>query len=756
MESRSFSRFVSVLVCVLTVAAAGEAAIVPNGFRDSTVVTGLTAPTAMAVAPDGRLFVCEQTGKVRVVEDGVLLATPFVALTVDSSGERGLIGIALDPAFDVNGYVYVHYTVPASTTAAPFNRVSRFTANGNRAVSGSEVELLRMNPLTGATNHNGGALHFAVDGTLLVGVGENAKGSNAQTLGNLLGKMLRINPDGTIPDTNPFFHTAAGQNRAIWALGLRNPFTFAVEPGTGRVFINDVGQNTYEEIDDGRAGANYDWPQSEGPTSASGRTGPLHHYKHGIGAFHGCAVAGGVFYDPETPQFPAHYEGDYFFADLCGGWVNRRDATTGAVSTFASGITAPVDLDLAADGSLYYLARGPGSGRIGRIECLIQELTSHPTHATVGVPITWTAAPGRKAGIEYQFWLYDLSTKSWTVGRAWDTDNTWVWTPPRAGTFALQVWARQTGSGATYEAWMGSGAFEVTGGPVVGVTLGASRTFPVAAGTAVTWTAAVVGGETVEYRFWLYNRDTKTWSAGRGYGASRTWVWIPTQPGNYAVQVWAREVGSSAVYDAWAASGALLVTAGTPGSVTLAPDTAFPVPAGTAVTWTAGMVGGGNVEYRFWLYDASTGNWTPGQGYGPGNTWSWTPPKPGTYVVQVWVRQVGSTAAYEAWAGSGPITIAGPFSSVTLVADRSLPVAAGTTVTWTATAVGGATAEYRFWLYNGNTGAWTTGQADGPDNTWEWTPGQAGTYSVQVWVREVGSSAIYQAWAGSGFFTVTP
>src|SRR5205823_6118401 len=118
--------------------------------------------------------------------------------------------------------------------------------------------------LSAATNHNGGATHFGPDGKLWIAVGENANGANSQTLTNLLGKMLRINSDGTIPTDNPFYNTATGQNRAIWALGLRNPYTFTFQPGTGRMHINDVGQNTWEEIDVGVAGANYGWPSTEG------------------------------------------------------------------------------------------------------------------------------------------------------------------------------------------------------------------------------------------------------------------------------------------------------------------------------------------------------------------------------------------------------------------------------------------------------------------------------------------------------------
>src|SRR5262249_14377167 len=151
--------------------------------------------------PDGRVFVAEQGGTLRVIQNGTLLTTPFLSVNVDSNGERGLVGVALDPNFETNGFVYVYYTVPG---AGVHNRISRFTANGNVAAAGSEDVLLNLDPLSNATNHNGGPMAFGPDGKLYVAVGENANGSNAQSLGTNLGKVLRLNPDGSIPADNPF------------------------------------------------------------------------------------------------------------------------------------------------------------------------------------------------------------------------------------------------------------------------------------------------------------------------------------------------------------------------------------------------------------------------------------------------------------------------------------------------------------------------------------------------------------------------
>ena len=332
-------------------------AVLPTGFSESAVAGGLTNPTAMEFSPEGRLFVAEQAGTLEVLQDGTRLQPDFfrdTPLSVDASGERGLLGLAFDPDYAANHFVYVYYTATSPTV---HNRLGRFTANaaGDLALAGSERVLLDLEPLN-ATNHNGGAIHFGPDGKLYVGVGENAVGTNAQSLDNLLGKILRLNADGTIPTDNPFYDRATGNNRAIWALGLRNPFTFTFQPGTGRMFINDVGERTWEEIDVGARGANYGWPATEGATSNPSFVTPLYAYDRSQGQ----AIAGGAFYNPATVQFPSSFEGDYFFADFVSGWIRRIDPETKTVQNFATEAGNPVDLRVGVDGSLYYLARGTG------------------------------------------------------------------------------------------------------------------------------------------------------------------------------------------------------------------------------------------------------------------------------------------------------------------------------------------------------------------------------------------------------------
>jgi len=374
-----------------------HAATLPPGFTEGLVATGLTNATAMSFSPDGRLFVCQQAGALRVISNGTLLPTPFTTVATSATGERGLLGVTFDPNFASNRFVYVYYT---AATPATHNRVSRFTASiadPNVAEPGSEVAILDLDDLSGATNHNGGAIHFGPDGKLYVAVGENANPANAQTVGNRLGKLLRVNADGTIPADNPLTFpgiagSPTGANRAIWAVGLRNPYTFAFQPGTGRMFINDVGASTWEEINDGIVASNYGWSICEGactPPNGNFRD-PLFQYDHVIGATGGCAIVGGAFYNPPVNQFPASYVGKYFFGDLCSGWIRVMDPSNNTASDFASAIATPVDVQIGPEGSLYYLIRG-GTGQVWKVSSTTPA-TPTPTPTSTPTP-TKTPTP---------------------------------------------------------------------------------------------------------------------------------------------------------------------------------------------------------------------------------------------------------------------------------------------------------------------------------------------------------------------------
>ncbi len=447
VSCRRVSRFASLLLTWLVLLPylplPGRASTLPAGFTESQLATGLD-PTGLEVAPDGRVFITEKNGKIRIIKNGALLAVPFLSLTVDNFNERGLMSLIFDPNFAGNGYVYVYYTVPGTGSVPVHNRVSRFTASGDVAVSGSEQILLEMDALS-AGNHNGGGLLFR-DGKLFITTGENAVPNNSQSTANLLGKVLRINPDGSIPADNPFYTSATGKNRAIWALGLRNPFKVAVQPGTGRIFINDVGGGSFEEINDGLAGKNYGWPGIEGfrttQTPPANYQDPLYAY----GRSQGCSITGGTFYNPGTAQFPGGYVGKYFFADYCNGYLKVLDVSSRTVTeTFATGINRPVDVEVGPDGSLYYLARaglGGGSvddntssnnGQVWRVNYTgsnAPNISAQPTSKTVSVgsSVTFSVSATGAAPLTYQWQrngtnIAGATAAAYTLASVTATDN---------------------------------------------------------------------------------------------------------------------------------------------------------------------------------------------------------------------------------------------------------------------------------------------------------------------------------------------
>ncbi len=389
-----------------TVLSAGPAgAAVPTGFSDE-LVTALGGPTSLAFAPDGRMLITTQGGAVRVFQNGVLLATPAADLSgrLCANSERGLLGIAVDPSFATNGFVFLYYSFNkvGDCGTGTVNRVGRFVMTGNTL--GSEVVIVDNIP-SPAGNHNAGDLQFGKDGMLYVSVGDGGcdypggtpsgcGGSNdaSRDRHSLVGKVLRIDRDGAIPIDNPF--TGPGTARCnlgnispglicqeAFAWGLRNPFRIAFDTNAAgtRFHINDVGQNTWEEVDLAAAGADYGWNVREGHCAngstsdcgppPAGMTNPIFDY----GRADGCAsITGGAF----VPNgiWPAAYTGKYLFADyVCGrifrldpngaGGFNRVDFATGLGGSSAVHLSfGPWNTSQA----LYYTTYA-GGGQIRRI-----------------------------------------------------------------------------------------------------------------------------------------------------------------------------------------------------------------------------------------------------------------------------------------------------------------------------------------------------------------------------------------------------
>jgi len=311
----------------------------PAGYSWQPVISGVTQPVDLTSAPDGsgRLFILEQPGLIRIAQSGSLLPEPFLDIrdrVVSSGTEQGLLGIALHPDYAQNGFFYLNYTGARGDTVIARYNVS--ADNPDQADAGSEMILLGVEQPFG--NHNGGGMVFGPDGFLYISLGDGGSANdphgNGQSLDTLLGKLLRIDVDGedpyAIPPDNPYVN---GDGREeIWAYGLRNPWRFSFDRLTGDLYIADVGQNQWEEIDFQMAGepggANFGWDFREGSHPFKGQPpadleliDPIFEYQHGLG----CSVTGGYVYRGQAlPEF----HGIYLFSDYCSGrvWGLLRDA----------------------------------------------------------------------------------------------------------------------------------------------------------------------------------------------------------------------------------------------------------------------------------------------------------------------------------------------------------------------------------------------------------------------------------------------
>src|SRR5947209_9845214 len=303
------------------------------------VLTGLNFPVSLRFAPDGRIFFTEKdTGSIRIIlQNGTLLATPFATVSpIFTDGEAGLLGIALDPSFSSNGYVYVYFTDrdPQNYTQG---HVRRYTATGN--TGGDQVSIF--NVTSSAPNtiyHNGGYIKFGPDGRLYAQVGEFHQSSQAQNQGTMDGKILRMNPDGSLPSDNPFAESL------VWALGIRNAFGFDFDSSNGRLIATEAGPSSDDEINIIVKGGNYGWPTCTGP----------------------CSPHNSVFIDPivdfksiVTPTGIATVEPNvYYFGEWKSGDLVRLNLTsTGSVVSMTQVYTQSggiIAVEMGPNGKLYY------------------------------------------------------------------------------------------------------------------------------------------------------------------------------------------------------------------------------------------------------------------------------------------------------------------------------------------------------------------------------------------------------------------
>lgn len=370
------------------------AAVTPANFTDEPVVQ-VPYPTALAFLPDGRMLVASQRGQLYLY-DGDLSTALDLGSIVCSNSERGLLGVAVDPEFTLNRYIFVYYTLnrfgcDEPYPRSPVNRVARFVLPESNVIDPAGETVLVDNIPSPAGNHNGGDVKFGRDGLLYVSIGDGGcdyagdsgcAGDNDAARDDhvLLGKILRITRDGEIPADNPFTGDNSSRCNATgmtepgkvcqetWAKGLRNPYRIAVDqnPGSSRLYINDVGQGAWEEVDVGVAGADYGWNIREGhcvkgsmtdcgPPPA-GLTNPLVDYRHDANNCN--SITGGAF---APYEWPAPYHRAYLFSDyVCGKmfWIATDDQGTPRIEEFATGLDPVVAMQVGpTDGgrqALYY------------------------------------------------------------------------------------------------------------------------------------------------------------------------------------------------------------------------------------------------------------------------------------------------------------------------------------------------------------------------------------------------------------------
>jgi glucose/arabinose dehydrogenase len=399
------------------------------------VVDGLERPVSVVNAGDGsgRLFVVQQGGEIRIFDGGRLLAAPFLDLSsiVSCCGEQGLLGLAFHPSYETNGTFYVDYTDLAGDT-----RIARYhvATDPDVADAGSGMVLLSIDqPFA---NHNGGQILFGRDGKLWIGTGDGGSAgdpqNNAQNGSSLLGKILRIDVDSAfpygIPSDNPFLGNA-GVRDEIWAIGLRNPWKFTFDRVNGDLFIADVGQGNWEEIDFEPAtslgGRNYGWRKMEGGHCFNPANGcndgsltlPVLEYSHA----EGCSVTGGYRY--RGREMPVH-DGTYFFGDYCSGriWAGTVDPVSGTWTR-----TEVLDSSLSISsfgedekGELYVTDLGGTLYRVfGETFCNVQ-LSQHTylPGETVSTKVFEMAnLSAATVAVEFKIWLTVPGTRSIPVRR---------------------------------------------------------------------------------------------------------------------------------------------------------------------------------------------------------------------------------------------------------------------------------------------------------------------------------------------------
>ncbi|HEX8597389.1 MAG TPA: PQQ-dependent sugar dehydrogenase [Chloroflexia bacterium] len=359
----------------------------PSGAVTQTLLTGLNDPVAMAFDPDGRLFYTEKnSGNVRVYANGALQAAPVVHFDIDNANELGLLGIAVDPDYNSNNYIYVFRSCPLAICEPREHHIIRFVFNEatGLAVSGSEQIIYRISNDSTCLNHNGGNIHFGPDGKLYITVGDDGcTPQKSQDLSLKHGKILRINSDGTVPNDGPF-GSRTDDGKAIWAYGLRNSFDFTFDPLVpGRIFASENGPNCDDELNRIERGFNYGWRSGypcddNNPNPTYNNIPPLWYLGAGSPDSTACCVAPTgveVYTGAQIPQWTNHLfmcalknspSSGYGTGNLYHFYLNE-DRTTATDFRTVSGVKCTMDVQTGPDGALYYMENVQGYGGVGNL-----------------------------------------------------------------------------------------------------------------------------------------------------------------------------------------------------------------------------------------------------------------------------------------------------------------------------------------------------------------------------------------------------
>ncbi|HZO59651.1 MAG TPA: PQQ-dependent sugar dehydrogenase [Solirubrobacterales bacterium] len=369
---------VGAAAALMLAAPAANAAPVSSAYSEQVVAAGLSAPTAIAFLPDRRMLVTEKGGALKLVDGGS--ATTLTTIPVCTDSEMGLLGIAVDPSFESNGFVYLYRTKPGpsgcATATGRFNQVVRVTMSGNTVVAGSLAELLTGIRTTNG-NHDGGTVRIGPDGKLWVSVGDSGLGDGgapgqstnpyAEDLSALEGKILRLERNGSPAAGNPYIGQPPARPE-VYARGFRNPFRMSFDERTGRLWAGDVGQATIEEIDVVQSGGNYAWPRCEGTLPAGcqepGDIPPVFEYPHSGATSLGSVVTGGDFLPDSFGAVGGQYVfGDYGDSMLYIAAPNAARTDIGTPAALVTNAGGPVDIVSGPDNALYWVALNTGEVR---------------------------------------------------------------------------------------------------------------------------------------------------------------------------------------------------------------------------------------------------------------------------------------------------------------------------------------------------------------------------------------------------------